>query len=79
VATLRGGVGPGLEFAANFAVVEGAAGQGGHEDGFGADGAGFLDVADQILAVGGFRIGFALRAFAGHVVVAELDEDEGWF
>lgn len=73
---LTGGIGPGLEFAANLAVVEGAAGQGGDEDGSGTDGAGFFDEADQILAIGRLRIGFALGAFAGHVVVTELDEDE---
>ena len=74
-----GGIGPGFEFAANFAFVESAAGEGGDEDGFGTDGAGFFDEAGQVLREGGGGVGFAFGAFAGHVVVAELDEDEGGF
>lgn len=72
-----GGIGPGFEFAANFAFVESAAGEGGDEDGFGTDGAGFLDEAGEVLREGGGGVGFTFGAFAGHVVVAELDEDEG--
>lgn len=72
-----GGVGIGLKLAANFPVIEDSAGEGGDDDGFGADGAGFFDEADEVLAVGGFGVGFAVGAFAGHVVVAELDEDVG--
>ena len=74
-----GGIGPGFEFAANFAFVESAAGEGGDEDGLGTDGAGFLDEAGQVLREGGGGVGFAFGTFAGHVVVAELDEDVGGF
>ena len=74
-----GGVGPGFEFAADFVLVENAAGEGGDEDGFGADGAGFFDEAGEVLREGGGGVGFAFGAFAGHVVVAELDEDVGGF
>lgn len=74
-----GGIGVGFEFAADFAVIKNATGEGGDEDGLGADGAGFLDEAVQIFRVGRGGVGFAFGAFAGHVVVAELDEDEGGF
>jgi hypothetical protein len=74
-----GGVGPGFELAADFVLVENAAGEGGDEDGFGADGAGFFDEAGEVLREGGGGVGFAFGAFAGHVVVAELDEDVGGF
>jgi hypothetical protein len=52
-----------------------AAHDGGDEDRDGAGGAGFVDVAGEIGAEGGLRVGFAGRALAGTVVVAELDED----
>ena len=46
-----------------------------HQNRRGAHGAGFLDVANHVVVIGGGRIGFAVRSFAGHVVMAELDED----
>ena len=76
---LGGGIGPGFEFAANFVLIENAAGEGGDKDGGGTNGAGFRDEAGQVLREGGGGVGFAFGAFAWHVVVAELDEDEGRF
>lgn len=72
----EGGFGVGFEGVGEGAVFfEGAAGDGGDEDGGRLDGAGFVDEAAEFVAVGGGGIGFAVGAFAGLVVVAELDED----
>ena len=56
--------------------VEVAAHDGGHQDGSGAGRADLFDEALHVGAVGGGRIGLALRAFPRHVVVPELDQHE---
>ena len=70
----------------DFAVAgEVAANDGGHQNGRGAGGAGFFEILEEIGAEGGGGVGLAVGAFAGTVVMTELDEDvfrgpiNGWF
>ena len=74
---LTGGGGPGSQAGLDLALgVEMAAGDGRDEDRRGPGLAKGVDVDLQVVAVGGGRVGLALGALAGLVVVAELDEDE---
>ncbi len=78
---LSHGIRIGLKFTANFAVIEDAPGEGGHEDGFGTNGAGFFDdpVGDEQRTVGAYARVDALTDDLAQALIGHVGELSGRF